>query len=120
MASVIVMAFILFPLLAAPGAAYAYAYGDVGLDINEEIIQEVIDPCFLAVAHQTRRNDPDVYKGMSDNDLLSAMRAMGQDSPLTMASEFADSLNLERMTRKERFRIYKLGRERCISRTKGN
>jgi len=101
-APVLVMFLWLGPL-AAPGFAV--------MDINEEVMEEVIDPCFLAVA---------LVKGMSDDDLLGALKALGQEAPLTMASDFAASLNLQSMSRKERFRIYELGREMCISKTTGN
>jgi len=111
-APVLVTAFLWLGPLAAPGFAV--------MDINEEVMEEVIDPCFLAVARKARLNEPELYKGMSDDDLLGAMKALGQEAPLTMASDFAASLNLQSMTRKERFRIYELGREMCISKTMGN
>ncbi|MYF21083.1 MAG: hypothetical protein F4218_10865 [Synechococcus sp. SB0677_bin_5] len=109
---VFVMAFLCLGPLAAPGFAF--------MDISEEVMQEVIDPCFLAVARKARLSEPDIYKGMSDDDLLSAMKALSPEARLTMALDFSASMNLQSMTRKERFRIYELGREMCISKTAGN
>ncbi|CZB22520.1 hypothetical protein FLM9_1513 [Candidatus Synechococcus spongiarum] len=113
MAPVVVMAFMLLPLLATPGAAYAYV--DVGIDIEEEVMQEVIDPCFLAVVRKNKRTNPDLYADMDDNDLLNMMKALSPEDSLAMASDFAASLDLQSMTRKERFKVYALGRDMCVS-----
>ncbi|WP_143324646.1 hypothetical protein [Candidatus Synechococcus spongiarum] len=107
------MAFMLLPLLATPGAAYAYV--DVGIDIEEEVMQEVIDPCFLAVVRKNKRTNPDLYADMDDNDLLNMMKALSPEDSLAMASDFAASLDLQSMTRKERFKVYALGRDMCVS-----
>lgn len=111
-APVFVMAFLCLGPLAAPGFAF--------MDISEEVMQEVIDPCFLAVARKAKLSDPDIYKGMSDDDLLSAMKALSPEAPLAMASEFSASMNLQSMTRTERFRIYELGRKMCVSKSTGD
>ena len=108
---VFLMAFILFGPLAAPG----FAYVDIGIDIKGEIMQEVIDPCFLAVVRKSKRTNPEVYRGMSDDDLLKMMKSMSPDDSLSMASDFAASLDLQSMTRKERFKVYALGRDMCVS-----
>ena len=111
MMPVFLMAFILLGPLAAPG----FAYVDIGIDIKGEIMQEVIDPCFLAVVRKSRRTNPEVYRGMSDDDLLKMMKSMSPDDSLGMASDFAASLDLQSMTRKERFKVYALGRDMCVS-----
>ncbi len=113
MAPVVVMAFMLLPLLAAPGAAYAYV--DVGIDIEGEVMQEVIDPCFLAVVRKNKQMNPNLYGDMDNNDLLNMMKALSPDDSLAMASDFAASLDLQSMTRKERFKVYALGRDMCVS-----
>lgn len=113
MMPVFLMAFILLGPLAAPGSAYAYV--DVGIDIAGEVMQEVIDPCFLAVVRKNRRMNPDLYGDMGDNDLLDMMKALSPEDSLTMASDFAASLDLQSMTRKERFKVYALGRDMCVS-----
>ena len=111
MAPVVVMAFLLLGLPAAP----AFAYVDIGIDIKGEVMQEVIDPCFLAIVRRNRRTDPQLYRGMSDDDLLKMMKSLSPDEALTMASDFASSLDLQSMTRKERFKVYELGRDMCVS-----
>ena len=113
MAPVVVMAFMLLSPLAAPGAAYAYV--DVGIDIAGEVMQEVIDPCFLAVVRKNKRMHPNLYGDMDDNDLLDMMKELSPENSLTMASDFAASLDLQSMTRKERFKVYALGRDMCVS-----
>lgn len=113
MAPVVVMAFMLLSPLAAPGAAYAYV--DVGIDIAGEVMQEVIDPCFLAVVRKNKRMNPNLYGDMDDNDLLDMMKELSPEDSLTMASDFAASLDLQSMTRKERFKVYALGRDMCVS-----
>lgn len=113
MAPVVVMAFMLLSPLAAPGAAYAYV--DVGIDIAGEVMQEVIDPCFLAVVRKNKRMHPNLYGDMDDNDLLDMMKELSPEDSLTMASDFAASLDLQSMTRKERFKVYALGRDMCVS-----
>lgn len=112
-APVVVMAFMFLPLLAAPGAAHAYV--DVGIDIEGEVMQEVIDPCFLAVVQKNKHMNPNLYGDMDDNDLLNMMKALSPDDSLAMASDFAASLDLQSMTRKERFKVYALGRDMCVS-----
>jgi len=111
MAPVVVMVFILLGPPAAPG----FAYVDIGIDIKGEVMQEVIDPCFLAVVRKNKRTNPELYRGMSDDDLLKMMKELTPDDSLTMASDFAASLDLQSMTRKERFKLYALGRDMCVS-----
>ena len=112
MTLVIAAAFVLSGPPVAPGFAYA--------DTKGEVMREIIDPCFLAVARQTKRRNPDLYGGMSDDDLLRAMKGLSSEDPLTMAANFAASLDLQSMTRQERFKLYDLGREMCISKATGD
>ena len=107
---VIVVAYILGPPV-APGFAI--------IDTKSEIMQEILDPCFLAVARQTRRKNPELYRGTSDNDLLNIMKMLSPEDPLTLVSKVEASVDLQSMTRKERFKLYGLGREMCISKAMG-
>ena len=78
-------------------------------------MQEVIDPCFLAVVRETKRTNPGLYGDMSDNDVLKIMKVLSPDDSLIMASDLADSLGLQSMTCRERFKVYALGKEMCVS-----
>ena len=113
MAPVVLTAFMFLVPLAAPGAAHAYL--DVGLDIQGEVMQEVIDPCFLAVVQKNKRMNPGNYGDMSDQQLLDMLKAVSPEDAIAMASDFASSLDLQSMTRKERFKVYALGRDMCVS-----
>lgn len=77
-----------FILLGSPVTS-SFAY----IDTQGEIMQEIIDPCFLAAAEQTRRSNPELYRGMSNDDLLKMMKMLSPEYPLTLASNFEDSAN---------------------------
>ncbi len=109
---VVVVAFILLGSPVAPGFA--------SIDTQGEIMEEIIDPCFLAAAEQTRRRNPELYRGMSNDDLLKMMKMLSPEDPLTLASNFEDSMDLQSMTHQERFKLYGVGREMCISKVTGD
>lgn len=107
------MAFMLLGPLAAPGFAF--------IDTKGEIMRHVIDPCFLAAAQQEKRRNPELYGDTSADDLVNAMKVLSglrSEDMSRIVSDFEDSLDLQSMTRQERFDIYDLARQSCISDTR--
>lgn len=108
-AFVAVLVFLVY--LTAPGSAKIYT--------TQEIIQEILDPCFLDFARSKKRDHPELYADKTENDISEWLKANSSRDVQTMALKIEQTLGgpdaLQHMSRKERFDFYRVGKEACIS-----
>lgn len=97
--------------LAAPGSAK--------IDTTREIIQEIIDPCFLNQARSEKQAHPELWVGQSENDIVRLLKENFPRDIKTIALKMEQSLGgpdeMKRMSRTERYEHYRIGRETCIA-----